>query len=317
MKRVLKINQSFLYALLIVFSLQSCNQSTTKIDETPTRGKIKIGIDDSYKLLFDTEIFTFESIYNYAHITPIYKPELEILDAFIKDSIRTMVTCRELTKNELDYLTSKQIVARTTKVAHDAIAFIINKDNIDTMITYNQIKDIFAGKTDNWKQVNKKGQDENIKVVFDNTKSGNVRFVVEKLQLPNSFPKYCSAVNSNEEVVNYVEKHKNAIGILSVNWISDRQDSVSHSFLSKVNVVAISNEIEPEGGYFYRPYQGYVADKSYPFIRSVYMISRETFSGLGSGFISFVAGDKGQRIILKSGMVPATMPIRLIQIKNN
>ena len=46
------------------------------------------------------------------------------------------------------------------------------------------------------------------------------------------------------------------------------------------------------------------------------MINRETFAGLGSGFISFVAGEKGQRIILKSGIVPAAMPIRLIQIKN-
>jgi phosphate transport system substrate-binding protein len=156
-----------------------------------------------------------------------------------------------------------------------------------------------------------------MKVVFDNDKSGNVRFLVEKLHLPKKFPNYCSAVNSNEDVVNYVESHKNAIGIVSVNWISDRQDSVSHSFLSKVNVVAVSNEIEPDGGYYYRPYQGYVADKSYPFIRSVYVICRETFSGLGSGFSSFLAGDIGQRIILKSGMVPATMPIRLIQVKSN
>jgi phosphate transport system substrate-binding protein len=45
------------------------------------------------------------------------------------------------------------------------------------------------------------------------------------------------------------------------------------------------------------------------------MNCRESFSGLGSGFVSFVAGEKGQRIILKSGLVPATMPIRIIQTK--
>jgi len=310
-------NSTLAISFFLTLGIISCNQSTKTIDETPTRGNIKIGVDDSYKLLFDTEIMTFESTYHYAHIKPIYKPELEILDAFIKDSIRTMISCRELTKNETDYLASKQIVVRTTKIAHDAIAFIINKNNPDTMINYNQIRDIFTGKIDNWKLISKKGNDEKMKVVFDNDKSGNVRFIVEKLHLPKKFPNYCSAVNSNEEVVNYVESHKNAIGIVSVNWISDRQDSVSHSFLSKVNVVAVSNEIEPDGGYYYRPYQGYVADKSYPFIRSVYVICRETFSGLGSGFSSFLAGDIGQRIILKSGMVPATMPIRLVQIKNN
>jgi len=309
-------NNKIAILVFLALGIVSCNQSVKTIDETPTRGNIKIGVDDSYKLLFDTEIMTFESTYHYAHIKPIYKPELEILDAFLKDSIRTMISCRELTKNETDYLASKQIVVRTTKIANDAIAFIVNKNNPDTMINYNQIKDIFTGKIDNWKLISKKSKDNKMKVVFDNDNSGNVRFIVEKLQLPNKFPKYCSAVNSNEEVVNYVESHENAIGIVSVNWISDRQDSVSHSFLSKVNVVAVSNEIEPDGGYYYRPYQGYVADKSYPFIRSVYVICRETFSGLGSGFASFIAGDIGQRIILKSGMVPATMPIRLVQVKS-
>lgn len=310
---------AIIYSIAACFSLLSCNQTTGNkpTDETPTRGNIKIGVDDSYKLLFDTEIYTFEARYPYAHIKPIYKPELEILDAFLKDSLKTIVTSRPLTKNETEYLASKQFVARSTKIAYDAIAFITNKKNPDSTITYNQIHDIFSGKLDNWKQIHKNSTLDKIKVVFDNVKSGNVRFVVEKLNVSYTFPKYCSAVNSNEEVVNYVEKHPNAIGIISVNWISDRQDSVSHSFLSKVNVLAVSNEIEPDGGNYYRPYQGFVADKSYPFIRNVYIICRETFAGLGSGFASFVAGDVGQRIILKSGMVPSTMPIRLIQIKNN
>jgi phosphate transport system substrate-binding protein len=68
---------------------------------------------------------------------------------------------------------------------------------------------------------------------------------------------------------------------------------------------------------FCKPYQGYIAERSYPFCRDVYMISRETFSGLGTGFVSFVAGDQGQRIILKSGLVPATMPVRLIEIRKD
>lgn len=296
----------------------SCGQSNKALtDETPTRGNIKIGVDNSYKLLFDTEIYTFESLYKYAHINPIYKTELEILDDFMKDSLRCIVTSRDLTKEEKDYLAAQQIIARTTHIANDAIAFIVNKSNGDTMIKYSVIKEIFQGKTDTWKKINPKSQLGGLKVVFDDERSGNVRFVMEKLELPSKFPPYCNAVNSNEEVVNYVESHPNAIGIISVNWISDRQDSVSHSFLSKINVVAMTNEIDPDGIDYYRPYQGFVADRSYPFIRKVHIITRESFAGLGSGFASFVAGDVGQRIILKSGMVPAVMPVRLIHIKSN
>jgi phosphate transport system substrate-binding protein len=81
-----------------------------------------------------------------------------------------------------------------------------------------------------------------------------------------------------------------------------------------VNVLAISQEFANDGSY-YRPHQGFIADKSYPFIREVYMTSRETFAGLGSGFIQWATGEQGQRIVLKSGLVPATMPIRLVQVR--
>jgi phosphate transport system substrate-binding protein len=285
-------------------------------DETPTSGNIKIGVDESFQLLLDTEIYTFEALYKYGHIKPFYKPENDILSYFMNDSVRLIVTTRKLTKDEESYLNNNyRIFPRTTKIAYDAIAFIVNKNNPDTLIRYNTIKKIFSGEVDNWKKINPKSRYYELKVVFDNNQSGNVRYFKEKFDIKKEFPSYCYSANNNEGVINYVENHANTLGIISVNWISDKHDSLTRKFLKRVNVVAISSEFDSEGEDFYRPYQGYIADKSYPFIREVYIISRETFSGLGSGFTAFVAGDQGQRIILKSGLVPATMPIRLIQLK--
>jgi phosphate transport system substrate-binding protein len=103
--------------------------------------------------------------------------------------------------------------------------------------------------------------------------------------------------------------------LLAVRLISDSDDSVTHAFLNRVRVLGITSEFFSDGNEFYQPHPAYIADKSYPFIREVYAISRETFAGLGTGFIGFMAGDSGQRIILKMGMLPAIMPIRLIQVK--
>lgn len=44
------------------------------------------------------------------------------------------------------------------------------------------------------------------------------------------------------------------------------------------------------------------------------MISRQTRAGLGMGFVSFVAGDKGQLMILKAGLIPAIAPVRLVEV---
>jgi phosphate transport system substrate-binding protein len=101
--------------------------------------------------------------------------------------------------------------------------------------------------------------------------------------------------------------------VIGVNWISDRRDSTSIRFLKKVNVVGISRSDNPasEDDYI-QPYQGYLAQGTYPLRREVFIVSREARAGLGTGFASFITGDKGQRIILKSGLVPASMPVRIV-----
>jgi phosphate transport system substrate-binding protein len=314
MKRFL-LNPFFLSIITIFVLVVSCHNpmGVQPLDETPTRGNIKMSIDESFQLLYDTELYTFESLYPNAKIAASYKPELDVIADFMKDSVRTIAVTRELTKEEKDYLTTEKFVARTTKVAHDALALIVNRANPDTLLLDIKFADILRGKISTWKQLNPKSPDKPINVVFDNNKSGNVRYFREKFALTGNLPSNCFAVNNNEEVIKYVKNNPSALGILSVNWISDTQDSISEVFLESVRVVEVGTNTMN----YCKPYQGYIAEESYPFCRSVYMISRETFSGLGTGFASFVAGDQGQRIVLKSGLVPATMPIRLIQIKKD
>jgi phosphate transport system substrate-binding protein len=64
-----------------------------------------------------------------------------------------------------------------------------------------------------------------------------------------------------------------------------------------------------------KPFQAYVALKQYPLWRNVQITLREPRVGLGTGFASFVASDSGQRIVLKSGLVPATAPVRIVELK--
>jgi phosphate transport system substrate-binding protein len=296
----------------------SCNMTPKKFtDETPTRGNTRIAVDESYQLLADAELFTFQSLYKDAKVNPVYLSEDSILKLFLADSVKVIISSRKLTENEDAYLKAKSIIPRTTKIAYDALAFIINKSNPDPFIRYNMLRDIFTGKTSKWKQINSQSKLGDIKVVFDNPGSNNVRTIMNKFGMTGSLPGYCYTVSKNSEVISFVENHPEALGIISVNWISDTRDSISHSFLSKIKVVSVTSEYNSDGGEFYSPHPAYIANKEYPFIREVYTINRETFAGLGTGFTSFVAGDPGQRIILKMGMVPATMPVRLIEIKKN
>jgi phosphate transport system substrate-binding protein len=298
-----------------IFVLFSCTARGPKIpDETPTRGDIRIFSDESFQPLIETEVFTFTHLYKNAKIKPVYKPEIDIINDFMSDSVKVIVTSKKLSEDQIKWLRDTLIITRTTTFAYDALALVTNKENTDTLIKYETIKDIFQNKVTRWNQINPKSKLGDINIIFDNTKSGNIRYFKERFEISDKLPANFFAVNSNKDVIDFVSKNKNAIGIVSRNWISDEHDSTSLSLTNKVNTLAISQPYLNDGSY-YRPYQGSIYDKSYPFVREIYLISREIFRGLGSGFIQWACAEQGQRIVLKSGLVPANMPIRLVQIK--
>ncbi|MFH1159335.1 MAG: substrate-binding domain-containing protein [bacterium] len=302
--------------VVFVLLFTSCGGDPYKQTDKPTRGKIKVAIDDSYRLLMESEIYAFETTYKYAKIEPVYRTESEVFEDFMSDSVPLIVVNRKLTDLENEILSSKLIVPKTTRIAYDAVALIVNNENEHEDLFYDQVKEIFSGKITRWNQISTSSKLGELRVVFDHYKSGNPRYFKEKFGL-DSLPASCFAVQSNREVISYVEKNINALGVISVNWVSDYRDSVSSDFLSRVKVVGISPEGDNDpSANFYQPYQAYIAEGFYPFTREVYCINRQTYAGLAFGLSAYIACDKGQLIILHSGLVPATQPIRIVEIKH-
>lgn len=300
--------------MLLMIGIQCANHKASEITETPTRGNIRILADDSFQPIVEAEIGTFTSIYKYAHITPTFLPEKDLVSAFLKDSVKVVVSSWEPSEQQKQVLLGAQTIVRTTAVAYDAIALVLNKENMDSLLTYQNVSDLFKGKLTDWKEINSTSKLGKMVAVFDNEKSANIRYFKEQFDLGTQLPPNFYSVKSNEEVIDYVTKNKSAIGLVSINWIGNKQDSTSRSYSDKIKIAAISNKVLDPGSYFL-PVQGSIYDKTYPFTRKVNLVSRESFRGLGSGFISWFAAEQGQRIVLKSGLVPATMPIRLIQLK--
>ena len=305
-------------AVSLLAILSSCNHTPDKpkFSDTPTSGEITMVCDESYQPLVSAEADTFQGIYHYAKVHVKYLPEGEAFKELVSnDSIRVIVAARDLNESEKEYFKSRQLIPRITKVAIDAVALVINNENPDSLIKYEQLKNIIGGSTSTWKQLNPKSKLDSITLVFDKSGSANARYLQQKFLNKNEVPKNWFATNSNAEVVEYVSKNKNSLGVISVNWISDRDDPMANQFLSKICVIAVSPpDSAHDAGEYFKPYQAYISLKQYPLIRDVFIISREGRNGLGTGFASFVAGDQGQRIVRLMGMLPATMPVRLIQV---
>lgn len=308
--------------LLIVLALglltmAGCNNSDAPAD-TPTTGNIKISIDESFQPILESHVSTFEAIYKYADLNPLYKSEGEVFNDLLTDTTRVAVVSRDLNEKEKAFFEQKKIIPRVTKIAIDAVALIVNRNNPDTLLTLEQVKAIFSGSVTDWNQINSQNNIKNLTIVFDNNNSGTARYVKDSLLNNQPLPTNTYASNSHEALIDYVSKNENAIGVLGVNWISDRDDSTAVGFLNRIRVVGISTETNPASADdYYQPYQAYIAQGTYPLRRNLYIISAEGRAGLGTGFASFIAGDQGQRIFLKSGLVPATMPVRVVGVRNN
>ncbi|MBC5775945.1 substrate-binding domain-containing protein [Pontibacter sp. KCTC 32443] len=297
-------------------ALTSCGNSSDAPSDTPTSGKINISVDESFQPIIETQVSTYEGIYKRADITAAYKSEGEVIKDMLNDSTRIGILSRALTEEEKAVFEKKKLIPRETKFAIDAIAIIVNRNNPDSLFTLDELKSIFNGNTKSWKQLNSDSKLKDITIVFDNNNSGTARYVTDSLISNHKLPQNTFAAESHKALIDYVEKNENAMGVIGVNWISDFDDSTVVGFQKRIKVVGVSAEAVPRTTEsYYQPYQAYIAQGTYPLRRYLYIINTTGRSGLGTGFVSFVAGDKGQRIILKSGLVPATTPVRVVGIQ--
>ena len=310
MKGLKRVVLSILMLLVLAAGCVDRDKHGNALD-TPISGFIKIAVDESLRPLLETEVSTFEGIYRQADIETLYYPEAEAIDALMNDSVRLAVVTRKFTAAEKAYFKQLKITPTEVDIAISAVALIVHRDNQDTLINMNQLKSILAGKIKVWSELGSKNK-AGIEIVFDNPNSGLIRHLKDSVAAVKSLPPNTFAVNNNEAVIDYVSKSTNAIGLIGLEWISDKDDSLSNSFLKRIRVMSVAGDSA-----HFKPYQAYLALKYYPLSRRITILSREARAGLGTGFMRFVASEPGQRIVLKAGLVPVTMPLRIVEINRS
>lgn len=297
---------------IALFACQERNKDG-KVLDTPTTGSMRMMVDEGYKPVIASAIDVFDSIYQRAKLEAEYTSEGEAIVALLRDSIQVIIIARALTTDEIEkHFKPRGFTPYMTPIAYDAVAFIINPENKDTVFTTEQMRDILTGKTSKWTEVNPSSKLQDILLVFDNPLSGTVRYAKDSIGGGAPLPPNATALKTNEEVLAYVAKNKNAIGIIAANWISDTDDKGVQAFRKEIKLADIS---KAPGKVGYGPYQAYLTTGQYPYRRTVYIINAQARNGLGRGFASFLAAEPGQLIMHKDGLLPAQMPIRLMEFK--
>ena len=289
----------------LVLSLTQCKKSTsadtpTELTESPVAGKTSILVEESIYPIVEDLASMFEYEYSRVSIELIKKSENEILDLIYKDSLRLAVLPRILDSLEVSDFKGK-VVPKMSYFANDAIVFITNTSNTDSIMDPEKfLKDLQSGDMSSERLL-----------IFDNVNSSiskHFRALSNLTELSGSSVFY---LTDTQEVIKYVNQNSNAIGVIGLNWLVQPNAEIK-GLLKDTKVLAVKN---PADNQYYKPSQKNIGDGLYPLGRKLYLLDFQGKSGLGMGFASYIAGYKGQRIVLKSGLAPFIVHPREVIIR--
>lgn len=311
---------------IIVAMLCACNPKIKRGENTD--GITPVYCDESFKNIMEQEINVFEYTYPNASILPYYVDENTAIDSMMALGTRLIITAHELSPEQQELLRVKKGFCRTQQIAVDAIALITNNDNPIDIMMVGEIKDILTGKITEWDQIQPTKGMGDIKVVFDHQGSSTVKYMRDSLTNGKDFPSNVFAQGSSEAVIEAVKNNKNAIGIIGVSWISsdmtvkdmsieqrvedlNKESVVSTEFSSVVKVMKVRRDDKLEA---YKPYQAYIYDGSYPLHRKVFATCTAPLNTLPQSFYCFITGVIGQKIMLQTGILPARVKPRVVEV---
>ncbi len=190
---------------------------------------------------------------------------------------------RPLKASEYETAVKKGVYPFTFHIANDAVAVVVHPSNPIQNLTLTQLKDIYAGRITNWKQVG--GRDAPIIAVSRDSSSGT--FETWNHIVMRNEPVVASAIfaTSNADVANEVVRNPNAIGYVGLAYVIPQ--------LKKVSVNGKEATLESAVNY------------TYPIARPLFM-STNGFPAPGPvlDVILFILSDAGQRLVQEMGYAP-------------
>ena len=289
--------------LICVIAISSCDTNDSKevIESNHAAGELKIIADDTFKPLLGTMIETFNSINPKAKVEVKYSPQRAAFNSLLAGEVDLIIAGRPLEEDEINNIKKTGLKPKVNAVAYDALVFIVHKENPINAISMDSLQALLTGKL--------KGS-----LVCDKSNSENLLYLQHHFSLDQEL-KNIKSSGSDSSVVEYISTHNQAIGVVGMAYLSDKDDKQVSENKSAIKLLSIRYKDSLGIMKASYPVQEEVALKKYPFIRTIFVINLDGSQNLGTGFANHLVGERGQRIILKSGLMPFKMPGRELLIK--
>jgi phosphate transport system substrate-binding protein len=210
------------------------------------------------------------------------------ISALINGTTDICQASRKMKEKEQKLMTEKHGgAAFEIEVARDGLAIYVNNANKIEEISFAQLKDIFKGKTTNWKDVG--GADSPIIVYSRENSSGTYEFFKETVLGGDDFAATAQTMPGTAAVVNAVSKEANGIGYGGAAY--------------GTGIRSLKVKKEPTG-VAVAPTEATVKDGSYPLARPLQIYLRKAPEGELKAFTDWIKGPEGQKLVTEVGYYP-------------
>lgn len=301
--------------------LVSCGNKPKTVNYDYEAAASFFAADESFHPILDEELEVFINVFNRNlpkkdTLRARYMSEQDAVEMLMKNETWLAFTTRRLTEKERKNLQDRSFIPREMAIAYDGLALITNQQNPDSCITIKDFKRILRGEVTKWSDIYPGSKMGDIDVVFDNPLSSTVRFCVDSILDGEQISSHSNigAVLKSSEVVDYVERTPNAIGIIGSNWLNDKRDSTNVTFRRNIQVMYVSRLDSANVRNAYQPYQGYLYNGNYPLVRTIYALVNEPRTGAPTRFANFCRLPQGQTVIFRAALLPVTANLNVRQV---
>jgi phosphate transport system substrate-binding protein len=173
-------------------------------------------------------------------------------------------------------------------IARDGVIVVIHRDNPVRALTYDQITDIYTGRTTNWKQVG--GQNSSILVIKSEEKRSSSELFSHYFHVRYEELKSQRIAGDNVERIRLILEHPNAIIYMSVGEAErNALKGVPLKLLPIDGVPATSRAIH---------------NGDYPLARPLSLVTKSNPAGLAKLFIEYAASSQVSDLVIAHDFVP-------------
>ena len=289
------------FPLLALLFLGACARrgASRPVEDTETSGRISVVTTTELHPLVMQEVAAFRATYPQATIE-LVEPlsSSQVVSPLFAGRADVAVLARELEQEERDMARKGGIEVEGHRIALDALCIVVPANNPVENVTVGELQKIGAGEITDWSQLG--GKSQRIVPVLPPLHSDRARAFVQRVMAGAPLRAAAMMEASDSAVALRVTATPGGIGIVPLALAGNEG-------LRVLKVAAV------EGTPYVLPDMETVHDGTYPLTHPVNLYLRTSRPRLAGGFVTFVASQPGQEMVLASGRVPTSVPLRFVR----